>query len=233
MKSVCVALMILVAGAPAANGDEKYDVDAVPPVVANAKKTVALMTWPIQENPAQCFPQCYVTVRFIGGRVAVGDVSLYKNRKPWAGDGLIEFRDGDKMGYVDSAGRIAILPRFDRGRPFSCGIAVVVLGETYGYIKKDGSWLVEPSLEWAFDFEEGFASASKGERFGILSTKGEWHLEPQFTRLDPLAGGLFAVREDGEEGFFDPKLKKFIRDGRLGDYYKKPNAEPVAGGNAR
>ena len=195
----------------------------VPPAIAEAQETVELITWPIQKDPQLCFPQAYATVRFEEGRVRVSDVGLYQNRKPWMGDGLIEFRLGEKAGFIDEKGEIVIEAQFERVRPFSEGAAVVAVADKYGYIKKDGTWLRRPEFDWAFDFEDGYASASEGGRYGILNTKGEWHLPPQFTRLDPLAGGLYAVRPNGEEGFYDPKRLRFVVEGKLGASYQEPN----------
>src|SRR5258706_5893266 len=188
--TVLVALLPIIAHAAQS---KILAVDEIPPLVASADKTVQLITWPV-ENGGKCLPQCYVLVRVIEGKVVVSDVSLYKNRKPWFGDGLIEFRDGDKVGFVDSHGKVVIPPRFDSARHFSCGLAVVEVGKKSGFIKKDGAWLIEPNLDSAHDFENGFASASKAGRYGILNTEGKWHLQPEFIRLDPLVRGWFAVR---------------------------------------
>lgn len=228
MKLRLKVAVLLAASAPGCSrsvGPPRYELNQLPPLVAQAEHRVFVMTLPIEGDPRGCFPQCYVNVRKTRDRVALEDVALYRNRRAWIEDGLVPFHDGQLAGFVDEHGKVVIEPRFTSARPFFCESALVTIDDRFGYVRKDGSWLIEPTLAWAYDFQHGFAAAKPGETYGILRTDGTWHVEPQFVRLEPLVGGLFAVRRNGEQGFFDPRSKGFITAGDLAASYKPPRPE--------
>jgi len=63
-------------------------------------------------------------------------------------EGLAAVKVGDKWGFVDTTGRMAIEPQFDFAAPFFDGLALVQMGTEdakRGYIDKTGSYVWKPT----------------------------------------------------------------------------------------
>src|SRR2546422_5561598 len=60
-------------------------------------------------------------------------------------------------GFIDSAGRMVIAPRFEMTRPFTEGLAAVTLGGVWGYIDTTGAMVIKPRFDHAGDFSEHVA----------------------------------------------------------------------------
>ncbi|HEX8385800.1 MAG TPA: WG repeat-containing protein, partial [Rubricoccaceae bacterium] len=74
--------------------------------------------------------------------VSAGDVS--------SGTRLFPARLGDKWGYVDASGAVAIAPRFDDAQSFSEGRAGVRVGLLWGYVGPTGAFVAEPAYASVF-----------------------------------------------------------------------------------
>ncbi len=72
-------------------------------------------------------------------------------------EGLAAVRMGEKYGYVDPLGRVAIAPRFDYANIFSEGLARVVVDGLSGYVDRSGAIVIGPRFERAYKFSEGLA----------------------------------------------------------------------------
>ncbi len=51
-----------------------------------------------------------------------------------------------RFGYIDRSGRFAIEPRFERARPFHCGLALVRKNGEWNYIDHLGDTVIENAL---------------------------------------------------------------------------------------
>ena len=60
-------------------------------------------------------------------------------------DGLAPVQVGDRWGYIDKNGKVAISPQFNDARGFSSGLAPVGIGTNWGYIDKSGKFVWNPS----------------------------------------------------------------------------------------
>ncbi|MBO0727229.1 MAG: WG repeat-containing protein [Blastocatellia bacterium] len=75
-------------------------------------------------------------------------------------EGVASVQVGDKWGYIDQKGEVAIKPQFDLAYPFSNGVARVEVGMcastlrlseresgecNFGYINKQGKYIWRPS----------------------------------------------------------------------------------------
>lgn len=75
-------------------------------------------------------------------------------------DGLLRAMIGGKYGWVDSAGKFVIAPKYDYVGNFYNGRAVIRVNDGphtsfgYGYIDKNGSIVVSPSFFMALDFQD-------------------------------------------------------------------------------
>jgi hypothetical protein len=64
---------------------------------------------------------------------------------------------GDKFGYVDRTGRIAISPQFLAAYPFSEGLAWVDLGDRMGAIDRSGKVVLRATPGLPGQFQGGLA----------------------------------------------------------------------------
>jgi hypothetical protein len=104
------------------------------------------------------------------------------------------------FGYIDTAGRIRIPPRFAEAGEFSEGLAPAAerIGDDsmwYGYIDTSGNWVIPTKYQVARGFREGLAVASiDGLRFGFLYPDGTWAVQPLFNSLSDFHGGFAVAR---------------------------------------
>jgi hypothetical protein len=76
-------------------------------------------------------------------------------------EGWVRWRlAGDKWGYLDRTGSVAVPPRYDCTWDFSEGLARVQVGEEWGFIGKTGSMVIQPKpYSVVTDFSGDLASA--------------------------------------------------------------------------
>ena len=89
--------------------------------------------------------------------------------------------------YLSRTTRQEIIPaRFERGMPFSEGLAAVSLGGRFGYIDESGGVVIEPRFDYAGEFFHGLAEVLVGDKVGIIDRKGVIVVPPMFQRAIPL-----------------------------------------------
>src|SRR5439155_21035691 len=80
-------------------------------------------------------------------------------------EGLAAVRVGDKWGYVDESGAVAIEIKFEQADSFSEGRAVVAMGHDenlrFGFIDTTGTFVVAPRFREARVFHEGLARVTE------------------------------------------------------------------------
>ena len=52
---------------------------------------------------------------------------------------------GNRIGYIDTDGRLAVNPQFDHAGEFEHGLAPVWLGKKQGYVNRDGKYVWMPT----------------------------------------------------------------------------------------
>ena len=62
-----------------------------------------------------------------------------------------------EWGFIDKKGRMVIEPQFESVKPFSEGLAAVMIGSKWGYINKNGNIVINPKFLVAEDFHNGAA----------------------------------------------------------------------------
>ncbi|MCU1236887.1 MAG: Leptospira repeat protein [Candidatus Solibacter sp.] len=65
----------------------------------------------------------------------------------------------EKYGYIDTAGKMVVEPRFDWASEFSEGMARVTIGGKTGYIDRTGKLVIAAQFSDGTDFHEGRAAA--------------------------------------------------------------------------
>jgi hypothetical protein len=122
-------------------------------------------------------------------------------------EGLAASRSGGRYGYVDTAGTVAVSPRFDHAGPFSGGRAPVLVEGLWGYTDRSGLIAIEPAFGWAGPFSEGRAAVSRDGVQRFIDTAGDSVGTLVFSETRAFSGGFAAVRfgegEDAACGFVD------------------------------
>ena len=70
---------------------------------------------------------------------------------------LFKIIEGDKIGYIDSTGRVEIQTKFISGFDFSEGLAAVRITGRYGFIDSSGHFVIQPKYDFATNFNKGIA----------------------------------------------------------------------------
>lgn len=125
-------------------------------------------------------------------------------------EGRAAVRRGERWGYIDEDGAIAIPPRFVTAEPFHEGFAIVHDGRAC-FVDRDGRPLrTEGSdrLLSARRFAEGLAPIQiddgRRARWGFVTKSGALHTPPLFDRASSFSEGLAVVELDRKLGYFRP-----------------------------
>jgi hypothetical protein len=99
----------------------------------------------------------------------------YRSNREQFSNGRLLFRGGEKYGYLDKRGNVAISCCLNDAAAFSEGLAAVTInpsgipkgivppaGRLYGYINPAGEFLILPRYTSAADFHEGLARVREG-----------------------------------------------------------------------
>lgn len=88
-------------------------------------------------------------------------------------EGLANFILGEKIGYVNSTGRVVVEPLFERADEFTEGLAAVQLDGRWGYIDKQGAFAIAPVFDRARKFHHGHALVTRGSETLTINRLGE------------------------------------------------------------
>jgi hypothetical protein len=130
--------------------------------------------------------------------------------------GLFPIFQNGKLGYINSAGRVILPPKFQgagSGILFSEGLACVsVDGKTLGYIDKKGHFAIPPRFERCTFFSEGLAAVSLHRKLGFVNRYGRMVIPPSFdpTEDSEFSNGLAIVRQGGKCGYIDKSGKYLV-----------------------
>jgi hypothetical protein len=88
----------------------------------------------------------------------------------------------NKVGFVDSHGKVVIPFQFYDAEPFHEGLSLAAkvnaLGYLkWGYINEKGEWVIPPQFEDALPFRNGIAVVRRDGNLFLLDTNGKiiWH----------------------------------------------------------
>ena len=131
-------------------------------------------------------------------------------------EGLAWFDQNEKYGYIDTTGKVAIAPKFDRAGSFSDGLASVGTGSgtdmKYGYIDKSGNVVIPYQFDRAWDFYNGSAVVTVGGKSGIINKAGAYIAEPVYDGINIwlLRFGIIVVEQNGKCGVLAPDGKLIV-----------------------
>lgn len=131
-----------------------------------------------------------------------------------------EFRDGlalveinRKYGFINTSGKVVILPQFQKVMPFeedSSGKYVFFQRGVSGGVP--GGDFFRPVSEVG-EFSEGlagFRQSGEGGGYGFIDTTGKIAIEPDFEAVGPFSEGLAKVKVNGKWGFINKTGKLVI-----------------------
>jgi len=120
-----------------------------------------------------------------------------------------EYSDDTLYGWVDKENNEVIDIQFANALPFGYGKLAAVMDnqkELCGYINKKGEYVIDPKFENGNGFnvygQAPVYNANK-EKWGIINEKGEYVVKAAFEDIKYIAGGLYAVEKEDDEGWED------------------------------
>ncbi|RKY16392.1 MAG: hypothetical protein DRP90_08035, partial [Planctomycetota bacterium] len=174
---------------------------ALPFVWERARPFSEGLAWVWKDGKALCINRKGKTVfRFRAGNAAVGDPFRC---------GMSRLTRGEKTGFLNARGKVAIPPRYVTASHFSDGLAAVKLSFAgrYFYIDKRGKRAFKADFGLADPFSEGLAAVKRGpdSPWEYIDIKGRTAVPPRFEAAGPFSQGLAAVKLDGKWGYIDRK----------------------------
>lgn len=92
--------------------------------------------------------------------------------------------------FINKKGERAIPYLFHLARPFSEGLAPVLIGEEWGYIDREGTVKIGANFKLARDFHEGLAAVKIKNDWGYCDTTGKVVIKPRFESAGDFNAGL-------------------------------------------
>lgn len=117
---------------------------------------------------------------------------------------LVPVKSGDKWGYMNTAGELAINPQFESAGSFFEGLASVKLNGKYGYIDNTGNFVINAQWDYAGAFEDGLAIVGNGKedsKYGYIDKTGNYIVNPQFSYARDFSDGLAVVKSNDKYGY--------------------------------
>ncbi len=124
-------------------------------------------------------------------------------------DGLVGIKIGEKWGYMNTDGKLAIPAKYDHVTSFNSGFAVVKLGSTFIVLNRKGeeAMIQESGVLDVKSFSEKMAPfKSKDKRLGFIDSNGKVSIPAQFESVGYFSNGLaWAKTQTGTLGYINPK----------------------------
>ncbi len=89
-------------------------------------------------------------------------------------EGRVPVARGEKRGFLDLHGKVAIPFVYDGVNAFSGGLAAVEKGDKWGYIDREGNMVVPAKFDSAGPFGHGLAPVKLGKRSGFIDKTGNF-----------------------------------------------------------
>ena len=124
--------------------------------------------------------------------------------------GLYPIPDGEKWGFVDEEGTLAIPAIYDNVGDFSEGYVRALAGEKWGYVSAAGMMVIQPAFERAGDFSEGLAAVMVDGKWGYVDRRGNVAIAAIFDEAGEFSGGRAAIRSGEKWGYVDTQGKVVI-----------------------
>jgi hypothetical protein len=128
-------------------------------------------------------------------------------------DGRVPAARGEKRGFLDLQGKVAIPFVYDGVNAFSGGLAAVEKGEKWGYVDRDGNLVIPPKFDQAGPFGNGLAPTKLGKQSGFIDKSGKF----VFSLAFDYAPGFLTGDEESDLLVAPADVSRFwTRDNRFG-----------------
>ncbi len=124
---------------------------------------------------------------------------------------LFQIVENDRIGFIDTTGKVVILPVFRVAGEFAEGLAEVRKDGTYGYIDHTGDFVIPPQFNYALPFSGGVALVYKDSVSFVIDKTGKKVEYRPFRRVDFFENGRSRVQtHSGKFGCINPEGKLVI-----------------------
>ena len=123
-------------------------------------------------------------------------------------DGLVNIKVGDKWGFMDIDGKIAISAKYDDVSEFNGGYAVAKSGATYMVLDQRGTEKIIQGggITDVKHFSEGYAAfRAHDKRFGFVDTEGKIVIPAQYESVGYFSNGLAWAKTGNSVGYINFK----------------------------
>lgn len=128
-------------------------------------------------------------------------------------DGRVPAARGEKRGFLDLRGKVAIPFIYDGVNAFSGGLAAVEKAEKWGYVDRDGNVVIPPKFDEAGPFGNGLAPVRLGNHSGFIDKSGKF----AFSLAFDYAPGFLTGDEDSNLFVAPADVSRFwTADGQFG-----------------
>lgn len=111
--------------------------------------------------------------------------------------------EGEKFGFMNTAGEIMIPSVYDQVSPYSEGLAVVAKNGKYGVIDKYNKVKIPFKFDAISDFMNGRAIVERDGLQGMIHRNGSFVFECKFDDMGTLSDGLIYVSDGEKFGYYD------------------------------
>ncbi|AYA35967.1 WG repeat-containing protein [Hymenobacter oligotrophus] len=127
----------------------------------------------------------------------------------------LAFVQGQRWGYLDANGKVAIAPRFVRAQPFSEGLAAVRQHGRYGYIDAQGAFAIAAAYDYAEPFRHGYATVWRNGTPLLINPTGQVQFQGAYQSWETHFGEagpdyLIATTRTGRQGVLSPQGRLLI-----------------------
>ncbi|MEY9935612.1 hypothetical protein ABH926_010294 [Catenulispora sp. GP43] len=131
----------------------------------------------------------------------------FDDSRSHSAEGLARIRVGERWGYADRRGEVAIEPAYAQAAPFSHGLAAIGREGRLGFIDVTGRMVVPERFHRAGPFAAVGLAVVQPEKdggCGYIDTSGELVIEPRFERAEAFGpDGVAPVQAGNRYGLID------------------------------
>ncbi|MGL5955919.1 MAG: WG repeat-containing protein [Brevinema sp.] len=125
-------------------------------------------------------------------------------------DGLINVKRGS-WGYINSAGEMAIAPKFKVADRFSNGLAIVSDGKLYSYINTSGELVSPYSFTRVTRFDGKLARVAQGNKNGFMNAIGRFNLTDKISSIGSFYSGRARMKVGSYYGYYSDDAKLAVK----------------------
>lgn len=130
---------------------------------------------------------------------------------------LFRVEQDNKIGFIDSTGKIIIPIKYHSGESFSEGLANVREDGYYDYINTEGEYVIAPKFDFAMPFSNGLALVYKDSIPFFINKDGEVAFNSNFKEMTNFKYGVSIVKSHNNKFGLINKNGKLILDTNYND----------------